>query len=73
MTQAPPYDMGGSCTNNESEYLNFDRVRCSDPNTNWLVWILLASFVLIIQLVCALFRALRGRAVLPTIPLYFIA
>lgn len=42
--------MGGECTNDENKYLSYEKVRCADPHTNWLVAILLAFYVLITNL-----------------------
>lgn len=45
--QAPPFDMGGECSDKPEEYLTYEKLRCADPKTNWLVFILLAIYCIL--------------------------
>ena len=52
-----PYDMysaqdvaEGFCTNNASEYNNFENIRCPNTHANWIVYLLLMIFLIISNL-----------------------
>ena len=52
-----PFDMptkqdaeDGWCTSNASEYSNYERIRCPDTQTNWIIHLFLMVFLLISNL-----------------------